>query len=57
MRPVLVGLDDPRYLSLAGAVLINGNPPVRSGYSNGAAANDWERGDGFRCVGPEQEGS
>jgi hypothetical protein len=35
MEPALIGLDDPRYPSLVGVIIINGNLPVPSGYSRG----------------------
>ncbi len=36
MRPALIGRDDPRYPSLVGVIIINGNLTVPSGYSRGA---------------------
>ena len=35
MKPALVGLGDPRFPSLVGVIIINGNLPVPSGYSRG----------------------
>ena len=35
MKPALAGLDDPRFPSLVGVIIINGNLPVPSGYSRG----------------------
>jgi len=35
MRPAVAGLDNARYPSLVGVVIINGNLPVPSGYSRG----------------------
>ena len=35
MKPALIGLDDPRYPSLVGVIIINGNLTVPSGYSRG----------------------
>lgn len=36
MKPALAGLDDPRFPSLVGVIIINGNLGVPSGYSRGA---------------------
>lgn len=38
MKPALAGLDDPRFPSLVGVIIINGNLPVPSGYSRGTEA-------------------
>jgi len=35
MKPAVAGLDDPRFPSLVGVIIINGNLPVPSGYSRG----------------------
>jgi hypothetical protein len=35
MKPALAGLDDPRFPSLVGVIIINGNLRVPSGYSRG----------------------
>lgn len=35
MEPALIGLDDPRYPSLVGVIIINGNLDVPSGCSRG----------------------
>jgi len=35
MKPALHGRDDPRYPSLVGVIIVNGNLPRPSGYSRG----------------------
>ena len=38
MKPAVAGLDDPRFPSLVGVIIINGNLLVPSGYSRGAGS-------------------